>query len=297
MTSVAHVLLSTVACGDEISVAVELGGGQLSILPDAEIGASDLDGVLRRWADDWPGLRGYLEDAVAGNVGVQSDGEEFVRLAPLRSPRKMILVGLNYFGHCQEVGREPPDEPLMLAKFPSSISGPTDDIAWSEAMADKVDYEAELGVVIGATLKDVDEREALGGVAGYVAINDVSARDVQWHDGQWVRGKSFDTFCPMGPSLFVPLDRIVEPTFRLRAWVNGELRQEDTTANMIFSVANTVSYLSRSFTLEPGDVILTGTPAGTARAHSGAGWLKDDDLVEVEVSGIGILRNRCRTTS
>ena len=212
---------------------------------------------------------------------------------PFARPGKIVCVGLNYRDHAEESGMEPPSRPLVFAKWPSSLVGPGEAIVLPE-QAQEVDYEAELGVVIGKRAHKVSVDDALDHVGGYFCANEVSARDVQFADGQWTRGKSFDTFCPMGPRV-VPRDEIADPqALRIACRVNGETRQDSTTANMIFGVAEIISFATQAITLEPGDVIATGTPAGVAMGQPEPRYLHPGDTVEVEIEGIGVLTNQVR---
>ena len=182
----------------------------------------------------------------------------------------------------------------MFAKLPPSVCADGDTIGWSTEVTDAVDWEAELGVVIGRPARDVDVDGVDDVIFGYTVINDVTARDIQDSEQQWVRAKSLDSFCPIGP-VVVTGDEIPDPqALAIRSWVNGETMQDSSTAEMIFSAAELVSYLSRSFTLSPGDVIATGTPVGVGKFRTPPVFLRDGDVVEVEVEGIGRLRNRCR---
>jgi 2-keto-4-pentenoate hydratase/2-oxohepta-3-ene-1,7-dioic acid hydratase in catechol pathway len=214
-------------------------------------------------------------------------------LAPVPRPGKVVAVGRNYRAHAEEEGVEPPDAPLIFAKWPSSVVGPQAEIRWDPALTAQVDYEAELAVVIGRPARHVPEADALAFVAGYTCLNDVSARDVQFGDGQWVRGKSLDTFCPMGPAL-VTADEIGDPqALAICCTVGDELVQSANTSQMYFSVAEIVSYCSQAFTLEPGDVIATGTPAGVGVFRDPPRYLTAGDTVTVEIERIGRLENRC----
>jgi len=187
-----------------------------------------------------------------------------------------------------------PKAPLVFAKFPSTVIGPGADISWDRSLTDQVDYEAELGVVIGRRARNVSEAEALDHVFGYTCVNDVSARDLQFGDGQWVRGKSLDTFCPIGPWL-VTADEIPDPqALRIECLVNGETLQSSTTANMFFGVRQIIAHCSRAFTLEPGDVIATGTPSGVGVYKNPKRFLHDGDEVTIRIERIGDLTNRCR---
>jgi 2-keto-4-pentenoate hydratase/2-oxohepta-3-ene-1,7-dioic acid hydratase in catechol pathway len=205
-------------------------------------------------------------------------------------PSKIVCVGLNYRDHAEEQGTELPKAPLLFSKWPNTLIGPGEPIVLPHE-AKEVDYEAELGVVIGQTTRRVSEGEALGRVGGYICVNDVSARDLQFADGQWTRGKSPDTFCPVGPRL-VPREEIADPqALSIRCVLNGETMQDSSTANMIFSVAEIIAYVSRTVTLEPGDLIATGTPAGVGVFRDPKVLLKDGDEVSVEIEGLGTLTN------
>jgi 2,4-didehydro-3-deoxy-L-rhamnonate hydrolase len=216
-------------------------------------------------------------------------------IAPVGRPGKIVAIGRNYVEHVAEEGATLPSEPLVFAKFPSSVVGPDDDISWDEALTTQVDYEAELAIVIGAMARNVDRDRALDYVLGYTCLNDVSARDLQFGDGQWVRGKSLDTFAPIGPCI-TTVDELGDGDgLRIRCSVNGEVLQDGTTSDLIFGVRELVSRLSASFTLEPGDVIASGTPPGVGAFRVPPRFLGDGDEVVVEIEGIGRLRNQCHT--
>jgi 2-keto-4-pentenoate hydratase/2-oxohepta-3-ene-1,7-dioic acid hydratase in catechol pathway len=205
-------------------------------------------------------------------------------------PGKIVCVGLNYLDHAQETGQKVPTAPLLFAKWPNTLIGHGDTIVLPDA-AQEVDYEAELGVVIGTTAKHVTEGQALDHVEGYICLNDVSARDLQFADGQWTRGKSPDTFCPVGPRL-VAREEIPDPQqLGIRCILNGQTMQDSSTAQMIFSVAEIIAYVSRVITLEPGDLIATGTPAGVGVFRDPKVLLKDGDEVSIEIDGLGTLTN------
>jgi 2-keto-4-pentenoate hydratase/2-oxohepta-3-ene-1,7-dioic acid hydratase in catechol pathway len=211
---------------------------------------------------------------------------------PLAIPRpgKIVCVGLNYRDHAAEGGQDLPKAPLLFAKWPNTLIGHGDPVVLPPEST-QVDYEAELGVVIGTKAKRVSERDALDHVEGYICVNDVSARDLQFADGQWTRGKSPDTFCPVGPRL-VPRDEIADPqALAIRCIVNGEALQDSSTAQMIFSVAEIIAYTSQIITLEPGDLIATGTPAGVGVFRDPKVLLQDGDEVAVEIEGLGTLTN------
>jgi 2-keto-4-pentenoate hydratase/2-oxohepta-3-ene-1,7-dioic acid hydratase in catechol pathway len=211
-------------------------------------------------------------------------------MLPIERPEKIVCVGLNYRDHAEEQGVDLPERPILFAKWPNALVGPGEPI-FVPAITQKVDYEAELGVVVGERVKGVSVENALEAVAGYVCLNDVSARDLQFGDGQWVRGKSPDTFCPVGPSL-VPRDEIPDPqALRIRAVLNGETMQDSTTANMVFGVAEIVAFVSQAITLEPGDLIATGTPAGVGAFRKPPVFMQPGDEITIEIEGLGALTN------
>jgi acylpyruvate hydrolase len=211
--------------------------------------------------------------------------------APVSRPGKIIAVGLNYRDHAIESGaKEPPKTPMIFAKFTTSIAGPGDAIV-IPAGDPQVDYEAELGVVIGRKGKAIKTADALQYVAGYMPLNDVSARAWQFADKQWVRGKSPDTFCPIGPCL-TTRDEIPDPqALAIRARVNGQTLQDSNTSKMIFHVPDLIEFISAGITLEPGDIIATGTPEGVGVFRTPPIFLKPGDIVEIEIENLGILRN------
>jgi len=205
-------------------------------------------------------------------------------------PGKIVCVGLNYHDHAEEGGQDLPKAPLLFAKWPNTLIGDGEPIVLPNESTE-VDYEAELGVVIGKTAKHVSERDALDVVEGYICVNDVSARDLQFGDGQWTRGKSPDTFCPVGPRL-VPREEIEDPqALAIRCVLNGQTMQDSSTSEMIFSVAEIIAYVSQVITLEPGDLIATGTPAGVGVFRDPKVLLKDGDEVSIEIDGVGTLTN------
>jgi 2-keto-4-pentenoate hydratase/2-oxohepta-3-ene-1,7-dioic acid hydratase in catechol pathway len=210
-------------------------------------------------------------------------------MLPIERPGKIVCVGLNYRDHAEEQGVALPTAPLLFAKWPNTLIGPGEPIVIPPAVT-KCDYEAELGVVIGARVSRVSKENAFEAVRGYVCANDVSARDLQFGDGQWTRGKSVDTFCPVGP--LVPAADVPDPhALRIRAIVSGEVLQDSTTANLIFGVDDIVSYASQTVTFEPGDLILTGTPAGVGIFREPQRLLQPGDEVTIEIEGLGSLTN------
>ncbi len=211
--------------------------------------------------------------------------------APVATAGKIIAVGLNYADHTSETGFAQPEKPLTFAKYSTSLTGPTDDIVVPGHLTEQVDYEAELTLLIGRRCGGLSPA-TLDDVAAYTVANDVSARDVQFGDVQWTRGKSFDSFTPLGPWL-VTADEFGDPSgHRIYTQVNGETLQDDTTSELIFDVPALLAFVSDGVTLEPGDLILTGTPAGAGAFRTPPRYLRDGDVVVCGVEGIGELRNR-----
>jgi 2-keto-4-pentenoate hydratase/2-oxohepta-3-ene-1,7-dioic acid hydratase in catechol pathway len=219
--------------------------------------------------------------------------DEVQLLAPVPRPGKVICVGLNYRDHAEESQMAIPTSPVLFTKFANAVIADGETIQLPSGSS-QVDYEAELAVVIGRRASDVSEAEALDFVLGYTCANDVSARDFQFADGQWFRGKGQDTFCPLGPWI-VTTDELTDPqSLAIRCVVNGEALQDSSTKEMIFTVAELVSFISHGISLEPGDIILTGTPVGVGFARKPPVFLTDGDTVTVEIEGIGALTNPVR---
>ncbi len=240
-----------------------------------------------------------LRDALAAGVDLQRAHavaaevplEACELLAPVTAPQKIIAIGLNYADHAREAGLTLPTAPIGFIKTPNSIVGPGDEIRFTSDTTTQLDFEAELAVVIGRRVRNTPVEDALSAVFGYTVCNDVSARDAQFADAQWFRGKSFDTFCPLGPWI-VTADEVGDPQrLRVACRVNGTTLQDSSTEEMVFGVAELVSYFSRFMTLEPGDVISTGTPNGVGFARTPPIFLQDGDVVEAEVERVGVLRN------
>ncbi len=267
--------------GDRVHDLSETFGGATDLLPLVEAGP---EGAQKAAA------------AVAGGSCPVLALNDLSLSAPIRRPAKIVAIGLNYIDHCHESGLPVPEKPVVFTKHTNTITGPYDDVCWRTDITDEVDYEVELGVIIGRETSHVSEAEALSCVFGYSVVNDVSARDLQLGGGagQWDLGKSLDTFCPWGP-VIVTADEIGDPqNIDVRLRLNGETRQESNTRNMIFSVAYLVSYLSRHMTLVPGDLIATGTPPGVGMGMDPKGYMTDGDVCETEIEGIGTLRNKMR---
>jgi 2,4-didehydro-3-deoxy-L-rhamnonate hydrolase len=204
-------------------------------------------------------------------------------------PQKIVCVGLNYRDHADEQGVALPERPLLFAKWPNTLISSGDAIR-IPAISKHVDYEAELGVVIGQRASRVSVEDALDHVRGYVVANDVSGRDLQFADGQWVRGKSLDTFLPVGG--LVPASEVPDPqSLGIRAILNGEVMQDSNTANMVFGVAEVIAFVTQGITLEPGDLILTGTPAGVGAFREPKVWMQPGDEITIEIDGIGSITN------
>ena len=236
-----------------------------------------------------------LRDTLAKGLDLERAGSRTISLndckvlAPVRFPSKFLAVGLNYLDHAAESEMETPKVPLVFSKASSSICGPDDPVSFPTTDVEEVDYEAELAFVVGRRCKGLTEREAEDAIFGYTACNDISSRRAQFSDGQWFRGKSFDSFAPLGP--WVVTDLGGAPDLGIRCLVNGEVMQDDRTSNMIFSPATILAYLSQFMTLWPGDIIATGTPPGVGFARVPPVFLRPGDNVAVEIEDIGRLRS------
>jgi len=233
--------------------------------------------------DTHPGvLRGVLEDARVRLPDGRIPPLEQVKLLPAAAPSKIVCVGRNYAEHAKELGNAVPAEPLIFLKPPSSLNAHLGAIVYP-AISQLLSYEGEVGVLIGRRARHVKAEDAAAYIAGYTVVNDVTARDLQKKDGQWTRGKGFDTFCPVGP-WWVPAEEVEFNTLRVITRVNGEVKQDAPVTDMIFSVGAILQFVSEFMTLEPGDLIATGTPPGV-------GPLEVGDTVSVEVPGVGMLEN------
>ncbi len=273
-----------VVVGDRATPAVAIMNGAPKTMGDLLAGGQELLDALRAAVD------GQAEQIRQSGAPL----EALTILSPVPRPGKVVAIGLNYHAHTIEQDVEAPKEPLIFAKFPSSVIGHGASISWDPGLTSEVDFEGELACVIGRRARNVSEATALDHVLGYTCGNDVSARDLQSGDRQWVRGKSLDTFCPLGPWI-VTHDEIPDPqALRLRTIVSGETLQDGHTRDMIFSVAQIIAHASRAFTLDPGDVIMTGTPSGVGVYRDPKRFLRDGDVVEIDIEGIGVLRNPCR---
>lgn len=265
------------------------GAGGLAEFP------ADMKTFLEAGDPAWEAARKTLDWAWSNmsslDPGVVKPLSEVRLSAPVPDPDKIVAVGLNYMDHVREQKVEVPRSPILFAKYPSSVIGPGDPICWSPELTSQVDYEGELAVVIGQQARNVPAEKAYDYVAGYTIVNDISARDLQFGDGQWVRGKSLDTFCPMGPYL-VSKEEIEDPqNLEIRTWVNDELLQDSNTYEMIFKIPELIEFITRAFTLYPGDIISTGTPDGVGVFRNPKVLLKKGDRVKVAVQGLGELSN------
>ncbi len=270
---------------------VDLTAAQAGRRPGAPV-FSELRALLEAGPDVWARLATDLatkewEPFVRPLAGLKLD-------APVR-PSKIVAVGQNYFDHVREQNAVLPERPILFAKFPTTIIGAGDEIRWDPGLSADIDWEAELAVVIGRPARRVRAEDAYEVVFGYTVANDVTARDLQKGDGQWVRGKSLDTFCPLGPWI-VSRDEVPEPHgLPIRTRVNGALMQDSRTDQLIFRIPTLIEFITRAFTLLPGDIILTGTPPGVGAYRKPPVFLKNGDVVTVEVETIGALTNPCRT--
>ncbi|MGF1470635.1 MAG: fumarylacetoacetate hydrolase family protein [Rubrobacteraceae bacterium] len=270
-------------------VMYSVGGGE------ARVGLLE-DGRVRPFARE----ETRMTDLIWEGAGHEPGGGEGVAVEevelhpPISNPAKIIGIGLNYEDHAQETGADIPEKPIVFAKYPNTLTGPGSPIVIPK-ITEQADYEAELAVVIGRRARHVEAGDALEYVFGYMNANDVSSRDLQFSEGgQWTRSKSIDTFAPIGPYL-VTEDEIEDPQeLSVKCTLNGEIVQDGTTEKMIFSVAEIVSFLSTGMTLEPGDIILTGTPPGVGAARDPQVFLKDGDEVSIEIEGLGTLTNPVR---
>ncbi len=254
--------------------------------------AADMRALLDAGPEAWAQLAGDLATRDWARFARPLAGLKLD--APVR-PSKVVAIGQNYFDHVAEQNAPMPERPIIFTKFTTTIIGAGDEIRWEPALSEQIDWEAELAVVIGRPARRVKAADAYDYVFGYTVANDVTARDLQKGDGQWVRGKSLDTFCPLGPWI-VSRDEIAEPHgLPIRTRVNGETVQNSRTDQLIFRIPTLIEFITRAFTLLPGDIILTGTPPGVGAYRKPPRFLKNGDVVTVEVEGIGALTNQCRT--
>jgi 2-keto-4-pentenoate hydratase/2-oxohepta-3-ene-1,7-dioic acid hydratase in catechol pathway len=294
-------ILLTIRDGDNLRLGVKTARGVIDVAAaQAALGqaAGNLPRTVEAAIAGGETARSALADLVTRAETADGSGspwlvdEASLTLGPsVPKPGKIVCVGLNYRKHAEETGAAIPTSPVLFSKFLNTIAAPEEDVPLTDA-ATQYDYEVELAVVMGETAKNVSAADALNAVFGYATANDLSARDLQNRTSQWLLGKTMDKFMPIGPYL-VTADEVRDPQkLAIRTWLNGELRQDSNTDDMIFPVAELIAYISRHFTLDPGDVIITGTPEGVILGMAEKQWMAPGDVVEVEVEGLGKLRNR-----
>lgn len=282
--------------GDGLKLGVKTDSGVVDVAAAAEALGLDaptsLIEVVEVGQPSIDALQAVVDAVAASDAAAEWTLDEMgIQYGPAVSdPGKIICVGLNYRRHAAETGMAVPETPVLFSKFLNAIAAYGDSVSLPP-VAKEYDYEVELGVVIGKSARNVSEEDALDYVLGYTTSNDVSVRDLQTRTSQWLLGKTLDHFLPIGPYL-VTADEVGDPqSLYIKTWVNGDVRQDSNTGDMIFTVAQIVSYISRYFTLEPGDVIVTGTPEGVAMGREDKPWLKPGDEVVVEVEKLGALKN------
>jgi 2-keto-4-pentenoate hydratase/2-oxohepta-3-ene-1,7-dioic acid hydratase in catechol pathway len=267
-------------------------GSRLGIRTDAGVfdltealGVGDVGDLLRLGDVSLAGLE--------QRAGARVPDEELVLRAPIARPGKIVCVGLNYHDHCREQSIEPPAYPMLFSKFANAVAHPWDAVT-RPAATEKLDLECELAIVIGRRASRIGPGDAASAIFGYTILNDVTMRDLQAEDRQWLRAKGSDGFAPMGPAVVTADEIGSTDRLPLRSFVNGEAWQDSTTAEMIFDVPTIVAFASRTITLEPGDVIATGTPAGVGHYQTPPRYLRDGDVMRCEIGGIGALENTVR---
>jgi len=267
---------------------VRLGGSTVAVRvdgeTDVELGHPDVGALLTR--PDW---RDHARDATGASHAVAD-----LDLAPVvPAPEKILCVGLNYRSHILEMGRELPEFPTLFAKYPRAMVGAFDDVVLPEASS-AVDWEAELGVVVGTSVRHADVETARAAIAGFTVVNDVTERDWQYRSVQWLQGKNFEATTPVGPYLVTDDAQDADVAFALTCEVDGETVQQADTGDLVFDPATLVSYLSTMITLVPGDIIATGTPGGVGHARTPARYLHDGAMLTTRIDGVGECRNVCR---
>lgn len=289
-------ILTTFYADDGIRLGVKTDKGVLDVSKAGEdFSASinpNVDAIYNLGLDAMESLESLVKEALESGHDSLFVDEASITYAPVvPNPGKILCVGLNYSKHAAESGMAEPAYPVLFSKFNNTIAAPNEDIPLQSDW-EKVDYEAELGVVIGKTARNVSEEEALDYVFGYCNMNDLSERHLQMLSGQWLLGKTLDKFLPLGPYV-VTSDDIPDPqTLSVKGWMNGELRQDSNTSDMIFTVAQVIAYASKIMTLNAGDVISTGTPEGVVLGMDPKVWVKPGDEYTVEIEGLGKLTNK-----
>jgi len=282
--------------GDGLRLGVKTDAGVIDVAAAGQALGLDTPGslieVIEVGQPAIDALQGVIDAAVGAESGASWTLDEMgLQYGPaVADPGKIVCVGLNYRRHAAETNMPVPETPVLFSKFDNSIAGYGDSVSLPP-VAIEYDYEVELGIVIGKPARNVSQEDALDYVLGYVTANDISVRDLQTRTSQWLLGKTLDNFLPVGPYL-VTADEVGDPQLLgIKTWVNGDIRQNSNTGDMIFTVVEIISYISRYFTLEPGDLIVTGTPEGVAMGREDKPWLKPGDEVVVEVEKLGSLKN------
>ena len=291
--------------GEGAVPAVAMPGGGYLDLPASGLPWRDIEGIIEAGDEGLAAAREAVKRAQgpvsAGSGGGAAEAQGPVirdakLLCPLSRPEKILCIGKNYSDHCRELGSPLPDRPVLFAKYRNTLSGPGGEVELP-VVSGMIDYEAELAVVIGRRCKQVTPEGALRGIFGYACANDLTMRDAQTADGQWTRAKSPDGFCPLGPWI-VTADEIPysgsTPDLGIRLLLNGEVMQDSRTSRMVFGVAELVSFLSQTMTLEPGDLLLTGTPPGVGMGRKPPVYLRSGDRTVVEIERVGSLETRMR---
>ncbi len=286
-------ILTTYQTDAGVQLGIKTDKGILDVTKASEALNVDLDpnvdAVYALGLDAMGALKSLVEQADDDVLFIDESTITYAPVVP--NPGKILCVGLNYSKHAAESGMAEPENPVLFSKFNNTIAAPNEDVPIQDDWQ-AVDYEAELGVVIGKTARNVSEADALDYVFGYCNINDLSERDLQMLTGQWLLGKTLDKFLPLGPYV-VTSDDITDPqNLSVKGWLNGELRQDSNTSDMIFNVAQVIAFASKIMTLNPGDVISTGTPEGVILGMDPKVWLKPGDEYTIEIEGLGKLTNK-----
>lgn len=288
-------LHALVTGSDRVALAVDVSGGVLVLDDVLDDAPRDLQELIERGQEEWKRVSEMASQAIRSGVSA-TPPSEFTRQPAVMRPPAIIAIGLNYAEHAEELGLDIHADPTVFPLLPNSLAADGGTLTWSRELTAQLDYECELGVVIGKSAKDVSVQDALDFVFGYTVVNDMTARDIQFREQQWTRCKSFDGFSPVGP-VVVSADEIANPqNLHILTTVNGEVVQDSSTANMIRGVAELVAYLSRATTLLPGTLISTGTPAGAGISRNPQVLLKDGDTVVATIESIGSVTTHCNET-
>ena len=284
--------LMTIKGPDGLRLGVKTDAGVVDVAAAAQAAGVSAPATVSAAIAGGAAATAQLAKLAAGASGAAVLAESSVAVGPaVPTPGKIICIGLNYRKHAIETGAAIPEVPVVFSKFNNTICAPGDEVPLP-AVAKEYDWEVELGFVMGKTARNVSKADALDYVYGYVAVDDLSVRDLQTRTSQWLLGKTLDNFLPNGPYL-VTADEVADPqSLALKCWVNGKLVQDSNTNDMIFTIAEIIEYITRYFPLEPGDLIITGTPEGVAMGRPDKPWLKPGDEVTVEIEGVGRLTNK-----